>query len=352
MNTMLGSELVDLFKKGLEWSKVKEGESVLIYTDTNFAFPEYVPATFAAARALGAEAYVLTGPHRPVLAKDKLILDAWKGADIVIHLAQPGLWIYTKEHNEVLQSGTRVLAIRQRASSLRSMFPDQKVIDRCYAAGKRLDAAREIRVTSQAGTDLVMNREGRKVHIQVGVADQPGMWDNLGSGIVACAPLEDRTEGKLVIAPGDILMQMRWYVREPITLTFKEGIVVDIKGGADAMMFRDYMDRAQSTGQVGVKSTTGKGPVDPDVYRVAHASWGMHRGADWRNPWSQDAESFYGNVLIALGNNMFDTPHVNRGMGGANSCAGHLDMDLRNANLFLDGAQIIENGSIVPEDLR
>jgi 2,5-dihydroxypyridine 5,6-dioxygenase len=341
-----------MFKKGLEWSKVKQGEIVLIYTDTNFAFPEYVPASYGAARALGAEAYVLTGPHRPVMAHDRVIIDAWKGADMVIHLAQPGLWIYTEEHNEVLRSGTRVLAIRQRLSSLKSMFPTQKVIDRCYAGGRRLEAASEIRVTSQAGSDFVMRKDGRKVHVQVGVADEPGIWDNLGSGMVATAPLEDATEGTFVIAPGDILMQMQWHVREPIRLTFRNGIVTEMEGGHDAMMMRDFLDRGQSTGQVGVQSTGGRGPVDSNVYRVAHASWGAHEGADWRNPWSQDAESFYGNVLIALGNNIFNTPHPYRGLGGANNCKGHLDIDCRNASMYLDGELVLDNGRFVPEDMQ
>ena len=352
MNEMLGSELVELFKKGLEWSKVKEGETVLIYTDPDLTYPEYVPAVYAAARLLGAEAYVLTGPHRAVTGRDKFILDAWKGADMVVNLVQPALHLYTHEHNEVLRSGTRVLAIWQRPSTLRSLFPNQKVIDRCYAGAKRLQAAKEVRVTSQAGTDLVMRKDGRKGAVQIGVADAPGIWDQLGSALVSTAPLENATEGTYVIAPGDILCQMHWHVRSPITLTFRNGIATDVQGGADAMFLRDYVDPQGSNIRVGASSRSSEAPVDPNVYRVAHVTWGAHEGADWLNPWKQDAESFYGEVLIALGNNIFDMPHPYRGMGGANDCKGHLDICCRNASVYLDGELILENGTFIPDELK
>ena len=54
--------------------------------------------------------------------------------------------------------------------------------------------------------------------------------------------------------------------------------------------------------------------------------------------------AFYGNVLFSLG--------PNTELGGSNDTACHMDMPLRNCNLYLDGAPIVERGQVVPAEMR
>lgn len=57
-----------------------------------------------------------------------------------------------------------------------------------------------------------------------------------------------------------------------------------------------------------------------------------------------DALSFYGNVLFSTG--------PNTELGGTNDTPCHLDMPLRGCTLKLDGKVIVENGTLVPPELR
>jgi 2,5-dihydroxypyridine 5,6-dioxygenase len=326
------SELVDLFTRGLALSQIKASESVLVYADTQLPWPEYCPAVVQAVAELGAEAYVLTGPGRAVTAVDTLVLNAWKNADLVIQLARPGVPIHSPQMPAVLQSGTRVLGLRQRPATLRAMCPSTHIVERGYAAGRLVAGAAELRVTSESGTDLRLRVGGRKGHVQVGVADAPGMWDDFGSGQVAVAPLEDATEGTYVISPGDALMTLRRHASSPLRLVFREGAATEVEGaGDDADLVREFLAR----------------PNDPNAYRVAHAGWGLHPGADWTNPWAQDAESLAGVATISLGANVFDTPHPHRGYGGRNACAVHLDICCRATTIAVDGQVVVEHGMLV-----
>jgi len=60
MDSALGSaDLVAMFEHELRLCQVKADETVLIFTDPRFPHPEYPPAAFAAARSLGADAYIM-----------------------------------------------------------------------------------------------------------------------------------------------------------------------------------------------------------------------------------------------------------------------------------------------------
>ncbi|MDP7344844.1 MAG: leucyl aminopeptidase, partial [Alphaproteobacteria bacterium] len=57
-----------------------------------------------------------------------------------------------------------------------------------------------------------------------------------------------------------------------------------------------------------------------------------------------DGRAHYGNVLFSLGP---DTE-----FGGDNDTACHLDLPMRNCNLWLDGELIVEGGEVMPAELR
>jgi 2,5-dihydroxypyridine 5,6-dioxygenase len=92
---------------------------------------------------------------------------------------------------------------------------------------------------------------------------------------------------------------------------------------------------------------------DPNAYAVSHIGWGMDEKALWdflaTSPLAAvstgaDGRAFYGNVLFSTG--------PNSELGGTNDTACHLDIPLRHADLYLDGAPIVLKGDIVPAELR
>ena len=69
---------------------------------------------------------------------------------------------------------------------------------------------------STAGTDLTVELRNSQPEFQVGFADDPGRWDHWPSTMVLCWP--EISDGRIVLAEGDILLPFKEYVREPVTL--------------------------------------------------------------------------------------------------------------------------------------
>jgi 2,5-dihydroxypyridine 5,6-dioxygenase len=336
MNMHAPVELIPLFRDGLRGS-VREGETVLIFTNPRFPHPQYVPAAAGALRDLGAEVYVLDAPNAPTLS-GRYAIDAWKAADLVVVLfaaLPPQMWMYSEGHNEVLASGTRTFMLMDPVPTLRRLVPSDEVIARGYAGGKRMAAAGELRVVDEHGTDLVMRKDGRNAMVAAGVSDRPGRWDHWGGAMVGTAPLEHSAEGTLVVQPGDVIMGLLRRVEAPVTLTFREGRITDVSGGYDAKLLRDLLD---SFG-------------DDGAYRLSHVNWGIDHRASW-NVVGMDIESLWGTVDVAIGRNMFTSPDEFSGFGGDNWSLVHCDIGMLDKSLYLDGELIVDKGEIVPEELR
>jgi 2,5-dihydroxypyridine 5,6-dioxygenase len=218
------------------------------------------------------------------------------------------------------------------------MFPTPDLRRRVEAGAKRLGAARTLRITSRAGTDLTYRLGRYPVLTQYGYTDEPGRWDNLPGGFLYTGGDDDGVDGIVVIGPGDLIFPFKRYVGNAIRLVIERGRVVEIEGDhVDAEMLRTYMARWN----------------DPRAYAVSHIGWGMDEKALWdflaTSPLAAvstgaDGRAFYGNVLFSTG--------PNSELGGTNDTGCHLDIPLRGADLYLDGDPVVMQGDIVPADLR
>ena len=69
------------------------------------------------------------------------------------------------------------------------------------------------------------------VMTQYGYTDTPGRWDHLATGQVLSQAKDGMVNGKVVISPSDLVTVFRRYIELPVTLTIRDGYVVDIAGG-------------------------------------------------------------------------------------------------------------------------
>jgi 2,5-dihydroxypyridine 5,6-dioxygenase len=195
-----------------------------------------------------------------------------------------------------------------------------------------------MRITSDAGTNIRYGLSQYPVLTEYGYTDSPGRWDHWPSGFLLTQGNDNDVDGTVVLMPGDIINEFRSYVQSPVRLTVKRGRVTDIEGdGLDAAFLRSYIDSFN----------------DDRAYAVSHIGWGLNERARWHH-WqhtrNRDGEigmnalAFYGNVLFSLG--------PNTEVGGDNDTACHLDMPMRNCNLYLDGKPIVEKGRIVPKEMQ
>ncbi len=342
------AELVGLFQKGLQACNLKPNEKVCIFTDTA-TNPHYSGAFMGAAKALGAFVYEVKVPSIPEvrgaglgeipLEKVEIPPDgpmaAMRAANLVINLATVR-WLYTPETNAVIESGARILMVKDPPGVLRRLQASPDLKARGLAGAAAVTKATKIRVTNDAGTDLTFDKTGRKGKCQYSAADEPGRWDQWPSGSVSCAPLEGSATGVLVIDVGDVVLRVPRHLSGPIRCEFENGRIVSMKGGIDALLVKEYMDKFR----------------DEKAFIPAHVGWGTHKAAQWQMLAEEapgghhDAEFYYGNVLLGFGSNYTTM------MGGNNVTNAHIDICMRNCSFWLDNRQVLEHGRIVPEELR
>ncbi len=338
-------EMVEVFKAELKLCKVGPGE-VLAVLSAGTVRADYAQAFLVAAAELGATAFqinvradersggrVLAGAS-PV-GGCRPVVDALKAADIVIDLM--GL-LFSTEQLEITSSGTRMLMVIEPFAVLRKLLPGTDIKRRVKAASAALGAAREMRITSPAGTDIRYGLQQYPVLEEYGYVDEPGRWDHWPSGFLLTQGNDKQVDGRVVLSPGDILTAFRRYVESPVTFTVEAGMVTRIEGaGLDAAMLRSYMDSYQ----------------DPRAYAVSHIGWGMNESAHWHHlgvsteryqEIGVNGLAFYGNVLFSLG--------PNTEVGGSNDTQCHIDIPMRGCSLYLDDTLIVDGGIIVPQDMR
>lgn len=329
-------ELIGLYKHQLKMCNLKPGELCLAITDMAYN-PVYADACLGAAADLGAEILKLTLPFNGSLPKK-----AWGAAlvqaDLVVYSTTHTLH-YTEEVRKALEQGTRVLMVMKPLHAMERTKADPIVIRRTKAGGKLLEQANQIRITSDAGTDIVMERGDRPAVAHYGVADVPGHLDGWGAGIIETAPIEGTVEGTIVLDIGDQIFYLARYVERPVKVVFKEGRVVDIQGGVDAFLLRKHIESFH----------------EESAWMAGHFATGTDHRALWAAQALQfpepgtspgDAEAFLGNVQIEIGSN------DDVAFQGKNRSSAHLGHCMLNCNLYFDEIQILDHGKIVPPDMQ
>jgi len=335
----IGGDLVGMVLEEIRLCKVNRQETVVIFTDTR-TNPNYVSAFLAAGKELAKSVFEVKVPFLPDgegRATDLgPVIKILKEADLVVDLSTGSvLYLYGQGLTEVLSGGTRVLQVKGNEDQLRRCFPTDEVRSRTIKGAEWLEEAKEVRVTSKAGADLRMRKEGRGAITQYGISDVRGRWDSWPSGFLYCAPQEETANGTLVLEVGDLLVMLGRYVGEPVRIHVEGGKITSVEGGVDALLLRERLEQSK----------------DPEALVISHIGWGTDLRARWTEvaqrgteEGARDARSTYGNVQVAFG--------ANYRLGGKNKTMAHEDLVLRRANFYLDGKLVVEDGRIIPEELK
>jgi len=319
------AEMAVVARDALQKSHVKAGDRVVIYTDTQRNAYQ-VDGFFAASLLVGAETCIVLGTPRkdPDRRPFSVPVRAMKEADTVVDLSSAA-WIYTSEFSDILKSGTRILSCMSDVDSCIKLPPDEQNARHARLASKLIDAGKCIRIRSEAGTDLEIDKRGREGHFQDGLLeDRPGDWDNFPSSGCACAPLEDGANGKLVLDRGDILLHLKHFVSEPVTCNIEGGRIVSVEGGLDAKLLRDWFAQWD----------------DPNSYVIAHVGFGCDPRTELGSMQLMEWEAHAGGLLIAFGRN--DGFFI----GGSTVARSHLDMTVLNTDFAVDDLTLLEKGVI------
>lgn len=338
-------DLINAWKQVLQLSHLESGQIVTVLTGAD-THPQTLRCAIAAASEMGARVNRLDLP--PVNAEKSLSRDALaylgttpltgnsaaiaalKASDLVLDLMT---LLFSPEQHDILQSGTKILLAIEPPEVLCRLVPTEADRVRVSAASQRIQGAKEMRITSAAGTDLRCQLGNFPAICEYGFVDRPGRWDHWPSGFVLTWPNEGQSEGKVVLDRGDILLPLKEYVTEPIELIVEKGYVTRICGGLQADILKEYMAAYN----------------DPEAYAVSHIGWGLQPRAHWsmlahynkETHIGMDARAFEGNFLWSMG--------PNNEAGGQRTTACHIDIPMRHCSVHLDGVPSLLNGVVQDE---
>lgn len=184
----------------------------------------------------------------------------------------------------------------------------------------KLTEANEIRITTQAGTDLTLFAEGRTGIADNGKLISKGAFGNLPAGEAMVAPIETKGNGQLVI--DGVISDFKVMNEDPLTLGFKDGRIEDIKGRFKEefeTFLEGFSDSVRNVCEFGIGT-------NPKCKIIG-------------NPLVD--EKVFGTIHIACGNNLF--------MGGKQDGDMHYDMIINAPTVYIDGQCIMKDGRHVYE---
>ena len=308
-------------------ANIRPGEKVLILTDTKTL---RVGELIAIAALEAAEDVVLAVfPPRCAHGEEppSHIASAMKEADVVIMPLTYSM-THASATKEAREKGARIISMGDFSEHMleeggieADFLKIAQVVDRVAEIFTR---GEKVRVTTPKGTDIRMDISGRSGHAEPGFSHKAGSISSPPNIEANVGPLEGSAEGTLVV-DGSIPHPALGVITDPITVTVKEGKVVEIHGGVQAEKLRRILSDMK----------------DPNIYNIAELGIGLNPCSDITGSMLED-EGAYGTCHIGIGDNT--------SFGGNVRAKSHIDLILRTPTIEVDGEVIQENGELRIEE--
>lgn len=322
---------------------VKAGDACAVLSET-LTRPELPQLSMLALQRIGARPFQLVLPARPLsvaapvrstgasdaIAQNPAVVQALAASVFVADCTVEGLQ-HATELPQILAGGARVLAIsHEHPEILERCLPRAEDELPVRDAMRRLKAAREMHVSSSAGTDLRVNLAGARFGGVWGFTAKPGTLSHWPGGLVLAFPAAGSVSGTLVLDRGDVNLTFKRYLQEPVRLVIESDYAVEVAGsGMDAEMMRGYLQSWN----------------DREAYAVSHLGWGLNRRARWDAMTFYDKADFNGTELRAFAGNFLYSTGANEVAG--RHTLGHFDLPLRGCTVRLDGQAVVDRGELV-----
>ena len=227
---------------------------------------------------------------------------------------------HTKARSEATKAGARIATMPMLTAEIAEEYLDadyDEISRRSQILADMLNQASTARVLTNQGTDMALSIKGRVAMADTGLLHTRGAFGNLPAGEGLIAPLENQANGLFVMQPGDCIAYLG-YVQDTVTMTVKDGYIVNIAGGQTAQAYLDFLrDKdAEATGiaELGIGT-------NPKAKLIGHPLLD---------------EKVMGTVHLAFGNSAY--------FGGTRISNIHVDCIIRDATLFLDDVCVIKDG--------
>lgn len=293
---------------------VKKGEEVLIVTDDTRK--EIGEALYEAAGNLGCERLLMVMNERELSGQGppKAVAAAMKSADVVIAPTAQSL-THTNARIEAARAGTRVATmpgITEEMFSQGAMTADYSKVEELTAVVTEMLSKASVAQIEKDGHVLTINIRGRDGVPSPGVYREPGKCGNLPSGEAYIAPLEDGSEGEMIV---DGSMVGIGKLDSPLHMVISGGKLRSVTG-----------EKSENLDVLLKNETNGT---------LCELGIGTNEAAVLNGIILED-EKVYGTVHIAFG--------TNTSFGGVNKAECHMDGIILRPTLYLDDVKVIEDG--------
>ena len=334
---------IDMFVHAFGLCGVQAGDACAVLSEIQTR-PELPQLAELALLRLGARPYHLVLPGKPLAApvpvRSTGASDAIGQLEPVVQALAASVFIadctveglqHAVELPRILKGGARVLAIsHEHPEILERCLPRAEDEAPVRDAMRRLKAAQQLHVTSDAGTDLRVSLAGARIGGVWGFSSKPGTLSHWPGGLVLAFPAAGTVNGTLVLDRGDVNLTFKRYLDAPVRLVIENDHAVQVLGeGVDAELMRGYF------------AAWG----DPAAYAVSHLGWGLNRRARWDAMAFYDKADFNGTELRAFAGNFLYSTGANEVAG--RHTLGHFDLPVRGCTVALDGAAVVQRGVLL-----
>ncbi|WP_195892522.1 aminopeptidase [Halopiger goleimassiliensis] len=302
---------------------VQPGEEVLVIADAKKE--EVGRAVARAATGAGADAITTTMPLLESHGNEppETVAEAMKAADVAFTCTTHAI-THTRSRLEAAEAGTRFGILRSVTEEMMvegAMSVDfEELRRRTEAVRDVLDAASDVHVTSDKGTDVTFSVDGCSAFSLDGYFHENYGFATLPPGESPTHPAEDTANGTIVV---DVSMDNLGQLEEPITLELEDGYVSEVSGGEQADELRQLIEES-----------------DENAGNLAEFAIGTNPEAKLIGNLAEDKKRA-GTVHFAIGDN--------ESLGGTRKSEIHLDGVVRTPTVRLDDQVVVEDGQLVED---
>ncbi len=295
----------------------KAGEEVLVITDDTRV--KIGQALYDGAKELGCEALLMVMKERELSGEEppRTVAEAMKAADIMIAPTAKSL-THTNARIQAAATGTRIATmpgITEEMFSRGAMTANYDEVEKLTARVTEMLTRASIARIEKDDCILTIQIGGRQGVPSPGVYREAGKCGNLPSGEAYIAPLEDGSEGEMII---DGSMVGIGKLDSPLRMKIRNGKLREITG-EKSQMLNILLRNEQNAilGELGI-GTNEKAILNGVIL---------------------EDEKVYGTVHIAFG--------TNTSFGGTNKAECHMDGIILNPTLYLDDTLVIDHGTFI-----
>ncbi len=308
----------------LDCLNLQKNETVLIVTDDDTI--EVGTAFYKIGQNLSANTHLVLMPVATVNGEEPpvMIAEMMQKYDVVICPTAKSL-THTDAKRTACDKGARVATLPGITTDvfIRTLQADYtKIAERTWQISALIEKTKNVRITTEFGTDLVLPIQGMPPISSTGLIREKGKGGNIPSGESFLAPVEGKTNGVLVIDAS--IAGIGKVEGPPVTIKIKDGFANSFEGGEQARQFEKNL---KAFGQPGLN--------------VAELGIGTNDSAIITGQILED-EKVFGTIHIAFGNNIT--------MGGTCDVGIHVDCVVTKPNVWFDDKKIMEQGVLLIED--